>query len=185
MKPKYHAAMILAIAMPFSAQGGELAGAGKASLRPTHDQLAKHRAAGPEITKGAAHFTPVDPSEIQKRNPEARSLLERSAILSFGGFWTMVPKDAVIHIPANLRSRVVSRPKGRLLGWKEFLVRNRGWIHTQSVTLSDARGDTRLPEEIIDAYRRTGRVVVAVCHNGPISLKKSPRTEEAESASNS
>ena len=171
MKPRYYAAITLALAALSPANGGEVAVAGKAKLRPTHDQLAKRKSTGHEITKGAAHFVPAEPGTVQRKQREATSLIDRSTILSFGGFWTIVPKDAVIHSPSNYRARLVTKPTGRLLPWQEFHARNRGWIHTQNVSLSEARGETPLTQETIDTYRRTGRLVVAVCHQGPISMK--------------
>ena len=182
MKPRYYAAITLALAALSPAIGGEVAVAGKAKPRPTHNQLTSRKSTGQEITKGAANFVPAEPGEIERKKREASSLIKRSTILSFGGFWTIVPKDAVLHVPANYRSRLATRPTGRLLTWQDFYTRNRGWIHTQNVTLSDARGDSELTKEAVDAYRRTGRLVVAVCHQGPISLKRPKTAAKAATA---
>jgi hypothetical protein len=74
---------------------------------------------------------------------------------------------------------VVTRPSGKLLTWREFSARNRGWLHLQNVTLAHARGETPLAPEVFESHRTIGRVVVAVCEGGPISM---PARQEAQAS---
>ena len=185
MKPRYYAAITLALAALSPAFGGEVAVATALSAPPTHEDLAKRKAQGKKTMQGVTNFAPAEPRAVKRKEKEAAGLISRSTILSFGGFWTIVPKHAVLHVPANYQSRISERPSGRLLSWHDFYRRNRGWIYTQNVKISDARGDTTLPPKTLEAYERTGRLVVAVCHQGPISVKRRKADPEAPSASNS
>ena len=118
--------------------------------------------------------------EDAQQGPRARKpadLVGRSTILSFGGTWTIVPKGAVLHVPQAMRGRVDVAQEGTFVAWRDFYTRNRGWIHLQSVKMEQARGEKALAEEITAAYARIGRVVVAVCHGGPISIR--PPVEKA------
>ena len=136
-------------------------------LRPSHEEIMKQRATGPTV-RG---FKPV-PVEI-KDAPAVQApagLLERSTIISYRGNWTIVPKNAVMFIPAAYEKRIVAQPEGTLLPWSEFYLKNRGWIHCQNVRISDARGKTTLNEGALAAHQSLGRVVVAVLKGGPISM---------------
>mgnify|MGYP001817507175 CR=1 FL=1 len=134
--------------------------------RPDHTAIAGRQAGGPTVngTKLEARKPTLD------RQLPAAGFLNRSTLLAFNGNWTLVPKTAVIHIPESLQSRIVTEPTGKLLPWREFFALNRGWLHTQNVALSDARGETELSPAVCLAYRATGRVVVAVHKRGPISM---------------
>ena len=117
--------------------------------------------------------TPVDPEEVSKTHIP-NDFLKRSSILFYRGTWTIVPKNAVMHIPATLQDRIVDKPEGTLLPWSEFCLINRGWLHLQKVRMSDARGDTTLSEGALEAHQSLGRVVVAVYKGGPISMPVAP-----------
>jgi len=56
------------------------------------------------------------------------SMINRSAILSHGKSWTIVPKEAVRDIPKNFASRVNGKREGKLVSWREFLAKNRVWL---------------------------------------------------------
>lgn len=160
------------------------------SPRLTHADLAARGGARTNPLEGRREVTEIDHATVQKKKERrelgAGSLLSRSLILSFRGSWTIVPKGAILHLPKSYQDRVVTRPSGRLIPWSEFHARNRGWIHTQNVSIENARGDVALSPEILELHKRLGRVVVAVLHRGPISVKapvqpeKSPAAPEAE-----
>lgn len=134
--------------------------------RPDSATIAALRASGPSV-----NGTKLEGRQpAAERKSQAASFLKSSTLLAFNGNWTLVPKHAVIHIPESLQSRIVTQPSGKLLSWREFLTLNRGWIHLQNVTLSDARGETAVSPAALKASRATGRVVVAVCEGGPISM---------------
>ena len=143
----------------------------KIRLRPSHEQLMKQRATGPSV-RGLN----VAPLEIKEGTPSQApaDLLTRSTIISYRGNWTIVPKNAVMFIPPAYEKRIVAEPEGTLLPWSEFYLMNRGWIHCQTVRMSDARGETNLNEGALAAHQSLGRVVVAVLKGGPISMPPVP-----------
>jgi hypothetical protein len=113
------------------------------------------------------------------------SLISRSAILSQGGSWTIVPKESVLNVPRHLSMHVNGERTGQLVSWAEFYAKNRGWLKVQNVELAQARGDEALAEETVRGYRESGHVVVAVCHKGPISMKPPRVPDEAGKAAQS
>jgi hypothetical protein len=147
--------------------------------RTTHDDLAKKQPARDPSVQDRT----VALDELRKVNagggsaPDAaeaertKGLVGRSTILSAGQNWTIVPKDAVLHVPAYYKARVDGERKGRLIGWQEFYAMNRSWIRLHNVTMPQARGDTPLSEKDLQGHEATGLLVVAVCAGGPISVK--------------
>ena len=118
-------------------------------LRPTHDDLqarqAEARASRPE--KNANANEGAKPAVGKKREgPGKSSLIKRSAVLSSTRNWTIVPKGAVLHIPAQYQKQVNGKQVGKLIPWKEFYAQNRGWIHVHSVSMDQARGKKNEPE---------------------------------------
>lgn len=158
-----------------STVAAEVAADSQAQRRTTHEALMQRRAevlkkanAGKE--KGGVHT--VKPGEIKyEKRKTLGNLLDRSSILCAGGFWTLVPKEAVLHVPAPYRNRVDGPRSGKLIPWSQFLAKNRGWLQIHSVNIPQARGEQAMEPKRVDVYRNSGRVVVAVCHNGPISVK--------------
>jgi len=156
--------------------GSALADSGAATpvrmtLRPTHAALAEKQQLGPTVT--GEGIERVDPRDAARRPRESKSpgnLLARSTVLAQGGFWTIVPQGAVIHVPDNFRSRVGAEPQGTLLRWKDFYARNRGWLHPQPVSFAQAAGKAPLSRETLDLHKDLARVMVAVLHGGPITL---------------
>ena len=147
----------------------------QAKLRPTHEVLKqRQQEAAAQASKGAKGdgVQTVKPGEIKyESRKKLGNLLDRSSILCAGGYWTLVPKEAVIHVPASYKSRVDGARTGKLIPWSEFYAKNRGWLQTHSVSIPQARGEQAMDPKKVDVYRSSGRVVVAVCHNGPISVK--------------
>jgi len=146
----------------------------QARLRTTHASLMERRAAA--LKKASANknggVKTVKPGEIKyEKRKELGNLLDRSSILCSGGYWTLVPKEAVLHVPAVYRSRVDGPRNGKLVPWSQFYPKNRGWLQTHSVSISQARGEAKMEPKAVDVYKTSGRVVVAVCQSGPISVK--------------
>jgi hypothetical protein len=144
----------------------------KLRMRATHEELAARRALEAKKEKKPIGVEAAEPGMVKPRKRAVTSLVGRSTVISFGEFWTFVPKGAVLHVPASLQSRVGAKPKGRLLTWADFFARNRGWMTQQAVEISHARGEKEIPEDVVAHYRKGSQVVVATCHNGPISMKK-------------
>ena len=172
-------ALLVSGASMLPAEVPEMTKPGETKFRPTHEALMQRRA---EAAKKAATsrdgVKTVKPGDI-KYVPRKKmgTLIDRSAILCSGGNWTLVPKEAVIHIPPAYKARVNGTRSGKLIPWGQFFAKNRGWVHTHSVSIDQARGEVPIPSDQADVYKRLGRVVVAVCHNGPISVKPLKKPE--------
>lgn len=119
-------------------------------------------------------------ADKQVVRPKDQSIISQSTVLHDGENWTLVPKGAVLHIPAAMKIRVDAKPVGSLLPWTDFLVRNHAWLATQNVDLSQAAGRTPLPADRIASWARQDKVVVAVHYAGPISV----RSAEPQTAAN-
>ena len=139
--------------------------------RPSHEELLSRQTKQQEVMK-KRDADRVNGELKQRKKVERADIISRSTILSSGRHWTIVPKGAVLHIPSFLGSRVNGEKTGRFVSWKDFYSANRGWIHLQSVKMRQARGKEAMPEGATDAYPKIGRVVVAVCHGGPISVRE-------------
>ena len=105
-----------------------------------------------------------------------QSLIKQSDILHDGSNWTIVPKGAVLHVPAPMTPRVGAKPLGTLLSWADFLMANRGWILTEEISFDQAAGKQPLPEARRQFWPTQTKVIVAVHQGGPISV----RTLQAE-----
>lgn len=137
--------------------------------RPTHAQLAKRLGAVKSTGKIALAEEPKKLPKI--RSDKTEGLLKRSVVISYGKYWTFVPKGAVLHIPKHLKKRMSGERKGKLLPWPTFLVKNRGWIQTQEISMTEARGEAALNEDVVKRFQKSARVVIAVCKKGPISVR--------------
>lgn len=111
--------------------------------------------------------------------PGDQSLIEQSDVLNDGINWTLVPKGAVLHVPQPFASRVGSKPLGNLMTWSDFLKVNRSWLFTEEVLIDQAAGKRPIPPSRNDAWIKLGKVVVAVLHGGPISVRPEPTTPVA------
>lgn len=157
--------------------GGKTGEAEEVTIRPSHDQLSARRAKLTNPLFKVAQATTLTRKDLEKKKrADLGGLVSRSQILSHGGHWTLVPKGALLQVPPAFQSRVVNKPAGKLLSWADFYARNRGWIFTQPVEIAIARGEKPLNEQMVKNHRHQGRIVVAVMHNGPISVK-APKTQ--------
>ena len=134
----------------------------------THEELsATLRVA---INKGPlAELKPApgpDPSKVNI--PE--SIVATSDFLSFAGRATLVPKKAILHIPANMVDRVKHQPGSTVQTWSEFYAMNRAWITTVEVSRVQAEGNEPLAEDLLKRNAKSGSVVVATYQGGPISV---------------
>lgn len=144
-----------------------------AKPRPTRTDLAARASHAQDLYRPNSYSTrSVKPvSSADREDPTRRSSLRtRSAVLSFGEFWTMVPKGAVLHIPSSLASRVNVEPQGTLISWSDFMARNRGWLRVHPVEMAQARGESPVSEESLEAINNSSQVVIATFQNGPISV---------------
>ncbi|MEM6277908.1 MAG: hypothetical protein AAF733_00415 [Verrucomicrobiota bacterium] len=99
-----------------------------------------------------------------------RDLVKSSAIFSFRGNLTLVPKRAVLHVPSNYESRMAPVKGDKVQTWRQFYQSNRGWIRTMEVTREQALGHVPFSEETAEAISESSVVVVATYKGGPISV---------------
>ena len=154
--------------------------AGAAIAGPTMtDRITPEEIAARQKSTPAAFFQPVAGAEAKVARPGEQSLIKQSDILTDGHNWTLVPKGAVLHIPAAMSNRVGAKPVGTLLSWIDFLTVNRGWLFTEEVTFEQAAGKTPIPPSRHDFWKKNGKVIVAVHLGGPISVRTEPTTPVA------
>lgn len=150
-------------------------------LRPTHEDLQKRQAESQAKREESGQLLRVDKPAVERREgPGKDSLIARSATLSSSRSWTIVPKGAVLHVPQRYQAQVNGKRAGKLVPWKTFFAQNRGWIHVHSVSMAEARGEKEMNPKQVEVYEGLGRVVVSVCHGGPISVIAPSPEEEAE-----
>jgi len=115
-----------------------------------------------------------DPTKLN----QPADLLETSDFLSFGGMSTLIPKQAVLHVPKNYQNRIKLDRGSKLVIWPEFYRSNRGWIKTVEVTREQAQGVEPFDEKVAEAISKSSIVVIATFKGGPISVlpPKEPET---------
>ncbi len=118
-----------------------------------------------------SHMEKPSDDVLSASRQQSKSLIDQSTILCFGGNWTLVPPNAVIHLPAALKARVNTTPSGTMLPWVEFLTKNTNWITTNEVTFDQAAGNESIPAARMAFLNQQDKVVVAVHQNGPISIQ--------------
>jgi hypothetical protein len=139
--------------------------------RPTNEDLLERRAKASSPYANVKGYTSTRATVVRPRDVTTkRDLVSRSTVLTDGRHWTIVPKGSVLTVPERFRSRVDVAPSGELQTWTEFLRRNSGWLFTKSVAMDEARGESAIEPSAVEAFEKTGRVVVAVFQTGPISV---------------
>ena len=104
---------------------------------------------------------------------QPKNVFNDSIILSANGFCTLVPKGAILHLPAKHSSKIVPSPEGRIIAFPEFLRKNIAWLNIREVSLKQAVGDQPLDERTKKACLDSGRVVVTTLQKSPASTKLS------------
>lgn len=134
----------------------------------THEQLsgALRKAQQQDPMRKLELVVAADPA---KADPP-KGLLSQSDMICFNGHATLVPKRALIHIPARLADRVKMVPGNHLQTWEQFYADNRGWISTVEVSRQQAEGNASLPEPVLTAIAKSSNLVVATLLGGPISI---------------
>lgn len=117
----------------------------------------------------------------QPRPSTESSLYSQSIILTDGEKHTLVPVGSILHLPANLRDRVATEPKGDFTFWPAFLKRNAAWLAGHEVPLEMARGDRESAQRVLEQAGRDTRLLVSVYRGCPISiLEAAPATANRE-----
>jgi len=139
--------------------------------RITPEQMAQRQSSNNAFTELQKKAQTAE-KEAQVARPGGQSIISQSEILHDGQHWTLVPKGAVLHVPAQMRPRVGLKPIGTLLSWIDFLTANRAWIATEEVSYDQACGKKPLPEARVEYWKNQTSVIVAVYQGGPISVKQ-------------
>lgn len=134
----------------------------------THDELARtlRKVEREDPMKKIKPAEGPDPTKVNQPG----DLMSRSEVICFNGMAALVPKRAVLFVPAKLKERMQIQEGARLHGWAEFYARNRGWITTIEVTRVQAEGNEPLSEETLERMAKSANLVVATYKGGPISV---------------
>ncbi len=134
----------------------------------THDQLAAglHKIEQEDPMRSLKKTQGADPSVVN-RPP---GILEVTDMITFNGLCTLVPKRAIIQLPATFTARLNVKSTARLVGWSDFYATNRGWITTVEVNRTQAAGNEAIGEETQKEMVKSGNLVVATLAGGPISV---------------
>ncbi len=169
----------LAISPPVQGNGEEQAERPAKVMRDaaSHESIAA--VAREEMSKRVDPFATMertageDPSVVNR----PKDLIERSDVICFNGFATLVPKRAILHIPDYYKARVGIQQGARIISWSDFMTRNRGWVRQHEVDRATAEGKTPLGEEVVDRFKKSNQMIVATLRGGPISVLP-PQVEE-------
>ncbi len=134
----------------------------------THDELAA-KLRGVQQVDPMLKMAPAKGADPAKASPPP-NLLSQSDIVCFGGRATLVPKQAILHLPPNLAERLKFQAGARIQSWAEFYTENRGWIITMEVSRVQAEGRQALDEETCKRLNNSPNLVVATFQGGPISV---------------
>lgn len=149
----------------------------------THDSIVENRKVRPNpISELAQVAVPEEAKASETYKPQ--SLLARSEVIKRGNTATLVPKRAVLHVPADLRGVIGMPENPQLVNWGEFFAQNRSWIRTVEVTRNQAEGGAPLSEELIKSFEDCRQVVVATFQTGPISVLPYVEPEEPTETAN-
>jgi hypothetical protein len=134
----------------------------------THEQLTMtyRKAAQEDPMRTMQPAKGVDPSTVN----QPKDILSESDIICYNGTATLVPKRAILNLPAAMQSRLKFLPGSKLMTWTDFYTLNRGWISTVEVSRVQAEGNEALKEEISTRIGKSSNLVVATYKGGPISV---------------
>lgn len=147
---------------------------------PTHAELEGVARAAKDQHADAAGVRQLENTANPAKENKPPDLLATSDILCFNDSATLVPKDAILHIPSAFASRIGMKDGSKFQVWSDFLAANRGWITTVEITPNQAGGNDPISDETSKSISKANTIVVAVYKGGPISLK--PYKDPAASA---
>lgn len=134
----------------------------------THEQLTQtyRKSSQEDPMRNLRPSEGTDPTGANKPS----DIVAESDVICFNGMATLVPKRAILHMPAALKDRLTFQAGVKLVGWSDFHAANRGWITTVEVSRLQAQGDQPLKEEVVEHYSKSPNLVVATHMGGPISV---------------
>jgi hypothetical protein len=129
-----------------------------------------------EMATRAQASRSVQPASSKSAEGETRAIarasddvLASSQILAANGQWTLVPKNAIVHVPKNLAQFVAEAPTGKMIPWADFLVANRSWLNNLEITMDEASGKTPINPVLVESWPKQGKIVVTTHKGGAIS----------------
>ena len=140
-------------------------------LPPTPESIAKKRAEmrlGGKTKKTAASGRSAVPRKAQ-------GYYENSTIIAMGDVHTVLPNGSVLHVPPSLAEMIVKSPKGKLLGWPQFLAKNIRYINTFEVAMEVAKGERRIKGSEKREFTGNNKIVIAVFNKNPVTVLKTVR----------
>lgn len=109
--------------------------------------------------------------ETRVINKAPEGIFETSQMLAANGQWTLVPKGAVLHIPATLQNYVTTTPTGNLVPLQEFMAANRQWLTNEEMSIAQAAGQEALKPDTQKTWATVNKIVVATHQGGAVSCK--------------
>lgn len=108
----------------------------------------------------------------QPLGTSAFGLMAMSTAIQSGPDFMLVPKGSVIFCPPELTTKIVERPSGNIVEWRQFLGSNRSWITTFSVTQEQVMGKKPIPPDALERFRKNKLLVLAILQGGPVTVLK-------------
>lgn len=99
-----------------------------------------------------------------------KDLVSQSDFICVSGVATLVPKHAILKVPAAYERCTTYQQGSRILSWSDFFAANRNWITTVEITPDQAAGKTPLSDELNAFISKSTNLIVATYKGGPISL---------------
>ncbi len=142
----------------------------------THDSIvdaaraAREQAARDQTKEQQEMALKVVPPEQRPKPVERPTLLEMSDIICYKGLATLVPKQAVLHVPKELADHLGMQDGARFVQFQDFITKNRAWLAFTEVSRRQAEGNEPLSEALLKSFAKETRIVVATFDGGPISV---------------
>lgn len=134
----------------------------------THEELAK------TLRQVSRHDPMGEMKSISDQDPSVTNrpegILSQSDFIAFNGTATLVPKRAILHVPSELKGRLVLPPGTPIRTWADFFAVNRAWITTVEVSRVQAEGNEPLAPDLLERIGKSRSLVVATYRGGPISV---------------
>jgi hypothetical protein len=122
----------------------------------------------------AGKSKPVDAT----RPKSATSILDSSIILIDAEKFTLIPLGAILHLPAEHRAHIKTKPEGDFLTWPHFLERNASWLGSKEVPRDMVKGSAKAAKPVLREVASDPRVLVSVFKGCPIMILE-PEPEAA------
>jgi hypothetical protein len=142
----------------------------------SHEQLAAKLRQADQTDPMKQLVAKTEVPAVPVHQPE--SLMSRSDVISFGGIAALVPKRAILSLPAKFKDRIGTEGNPRLVSWAEFYAANKGWISIHEVTRPQASGKAPLGDAALAQIDKGTTLIIATFMGGPISVLPLQQTEE-------